>query len=184
MQRYKKGAVTRQVKVVKPSPEQSVGLEEEFEGKLHDSWARCSSRCSEGSRADVLRNEARCARNSTDSCRCGTRKLCCAQSADVRVVKHVERLPDESQTDALGDVHITRHAWIQGNRPRQIESVSAESRRSICGRVAVVVQIEINQPGIGQPRLRRQNSTELPAPENGLRRSRQSPCIIQLPYAT
>ena len=129
---------------MKPSLDRSVGLEEELEGELHDSGAGRCDRRSEGGRASGLRNQARSPRNSADGGRGGARKLRRAHSVDVGVVQHVERFPDKLQAYALGKLHITRHARVQGNGSRKIESISAESRRSICGRVAVVVQVKIH----------------------------------------
>src|SRR6266700_3692865 len=139
-----------------PAVSQNSMSENELEGELHDSGARCCSRCSEGRCADVLRDQARSPCNSADGSRGGARKLCCAHSADVGVVQHVKRFPDKLQAYALGELYIARYTWIQGNRSRQIESISPQSRRSIGGRVAVVVEIKIDEAGIRQTRLRRQ----------------------------
>ena len=111
---------------VRAVPQNAVS-EDELEGKLHDSWARCCSRCSESSRADVLPDQARDPCNSAGGRRGGARKLRRAHSADVRAVKHVECFPDDLQAHALGELHITRHARTKGNRGRQIESIQRQS---------------------------------------------------------
>ncbi len=54
--RHKKEDLALQAEFARPSPEQSVVLEEKLDGELHDAGVGCCSGCPEGGCADALRD--------------------------------------------------------------------------------------------------------------------------------
>ncbi len=150
---------------------------------MHDSGAESCGRRPEGRCTSVLGNKTRSPGDSADD-RCKARELRGAQVGNICPVQNVEGFTDELQTQSLFDCYIAGHARIHRNCCRLPKSVSWLARRAVRLGVAIVIEIEIHQPGIRQTGLHSQNPTELPTAKECLPRFRQAVCVIQVPEAT
>lgn len=79
------------------------------------------------------------------------------------MVERVIGFQDELRFDALGNGNILGNSRIEGDEIGEIKSVSAKSWSAVGTAIAVIIQVKIDETGVGLPGLSREYSAKFPA---------------------
>src|SRR5579884_171685 len=157
-------------------------LEDELHGQLNEAGACDRWEESGGGGAERrVRRQTGSSGDSANSGGGGAEEVGGVGADDVGMVEEVEGLGDELQPCLFGEADVAGEAGVERDLFREIERVAAEAGKSVGSAVAVVVQVEAEQAGIGVPGLGGENTAQFPATENRAADAVQAPGVVQVP---